>query len=409
MLVTRHYQSNLTSYFSFPLCDLDCHKYFSRDGTNVDQLLSRKALALAQSNIVVSTSTSDKTPQDPTLPIEGIRRWSAPEFLGGGSRQSSEDGKRNAKAYDIGMCAPTLQTSVSCTSLLEGHHHSVDLKRSESDPMNVSTHSDGFLLPSLAASLWRPTSSCSQIPSRPRGQSSIMACSNQGGGNKLPQDNTLNPFLTISENHLGLLSNAQESFYGGIALAPTTTLPVGRGPGLVGGLSAGAPGSFLQNTTPSLSDLPLPDSGMNVSGISGQSGLLSPPMPGFTSSSQFLSGSRGRAATAPSSTTAATLPATMMMDRDDVLVNLRQSLTSASSSSSVMARSSSPIGRDGLSDRNSGEKFPTRLMFMEEDETMTTSAFPIPPRTSSSTTHIPSIMEPRTIEEMMQDDGNPFR
>jgi hypothetical protein len=48
-------------------------------------------------------------------------------------------------------------------------------------------------------------------------------------------------------------------------------------------------------------------------------------------------------------------------------------------------------------------------MFMEEDETMTTSAFPIPPRTSSSTTHIPSIMEPRTIEEMMQDDGNPFR
>lgn len=373
-----------------------CHKYFSRDGTNVDQLLSRKAIALAQTNII--GPGSERTPRNSTLPIEGIRRWSAPDFLeGGGSQQSSEDGKPKPSSTNM---LPPLNSSSSCTSLLEAHHqHRVELKRCESDPMNVSTHSGGYLLPPLVAPLWRATPLGSPLSELHQERS--MTYSNHGVElYSVNQQDALNPFLTISATNMGLLNNSQDSLHGGRAVVmPTTTL---SGTGLLGDLSAASASSFVhdpKHSTPSLRDLVHPHHALSIPGIQG-----CPPL-------QFLAGG---GSTAPSSSSP-TLPATMMMDRDDVLVNRRQSSVPSPS----FLRSSPALGVVGTtSNRNPGEKFSTLLFFKDDEETGTTVST-VPPNTTRSqdgmdddetpTGTFPSLMEPRTIEEMMQDDDHPFR
>lgn len=392
-----------------------CHKYFSRDGTNVDQLLSRKALALAQTNIVVGTG-SEKSPRESSQPIEGVRRWSAPECLGGGGQQSSEDVKPRPYGVGTDIMLPPLHSSLSCTSLLEGHQHHVELKRSESDPMNVSTHSGGYLLPPLAAPVWRPKSLSSPSSSQPQ-QERSRAYSNSGVGELHPikqEQDALNPFLTTSENNMALLSNAQDALYGKSgAVMPTRTLSCDTG-WMGTRLTAVAASRFLHDaqhsTTSSLSKLPQQRhrASLNNAGIPGRQSLQTSSMPCFPTSQ--LLGGRGPSS-AVSSSSPPSLPTTMMMDRDDVLVNLRQTSTSSSSS---MLMSPSHLGGDGANDqRTTIEKFPSLLLFKEEETTTLSIPQSTPTRHDGmydDDTPTTTIMEPRTIEEMMQDnDDRPFR
>lgn len=386
-----------------------CHKYFSRDGTNVDQLLSRKAIALAQTS-VIGTGISENNARDSPLPNEGVRRWSAPECLGGVRQQSPEDGKSKQYGTDI---LPPLHASASCASLLEAHQHRVELKRCESEPMNVSTHSGGYPLPPFVASMWKSTSSGSSLSQSNQERSMAPPYTNHGGGDLVSarQKDALNPLLTISGNNMALLSNSHDSLCGRSSAAmPTTTL---SGTALMGDLATAA-ARFVndpQHSTAALSDLLARPHAhtLNISGIQvqGRQSLQTPPRPSFHTS-QVLAG-RG-ASSSPSS--CPSFPATMMMDRDDVLVNLGQS--SASSSFPL----SSAFGGDGTTGtQNTAEKLPGLLMFKEEEATTMSISHAMTNINQQDgmyddETHgttIPSMMEPRTIEEMMQDDDHTFR
>ncbi len=292
-------ESNLCCPSLLAVLFTDCHKYFSRDGTHLDRLLSRKAIAGVQAQSVPSLAAARESSM---LTSAGARHWSSPALFQDSQTTEETRYPRN----DILPLSSPLSMNDCC---VDNQHRWILMNKG--DPLGISTHSGGYLLHEVEASFARKMSQSLSLPLCLQSQ-------------KQSRDK--------EQGHLSCPSADGAAFFG-----ESLDFSSGRVVPIAASRRVDGPSHSMDDAMHLLSEWAIPHATSNF-GHEDQQQHLSAHLFDFLSRHRDMISSPTSASATASATASA--PTSMMLEREDLLISPPQSFPRISNGDTEDSKSS---------------------------------------------------------------------